>query len=80
MEVIHLDFFFSFLEISARVVDQVKLNVTIPSSLAAGEYENNPGYFVTTATVDIPSENLREDDGKVLHISFQGGKVYSFIP
>ena len=73
-------FSFFSLEMSARVVDQVKLNVTIPSSLAAGEYENNPGYFVTTATVDIPSENLREDDGKVLHISFQGGKVYSFIP
>jgi sugar lactone lactonase YvrE len=65
----------------ARVVDQVRLeNVTIPSSLAKGVYQGNDGYFVTTATVDIPPGNLKPDDGKILHISFQGGEVYTFKP
>ncbi|CAG7719255.1 unnamed protein product [Allacma fusca] len=65
----------------ARVVDQVRLeNVTIPSSLAPGYYQGNDGYFITTATVGIPPEKLRPDDGKILHISFQGGEMHTFKP
>jgi len=66
---------------TARVVDQVNLrpNVQVPSSLAPGPYEGNDGFFVTTAAIGIP-QNERKDDGKILHISFQGGEVYKFKP
>ncbi|CAG7721021.1 unnamed protein product [Allacma fusca] len=65
---------------TARVVDEVKLpRNKIPSSLAPGDYEGNSGFFVTTASIGIP-ENQKQDDGKILHISFQGGEVYKFRP
>jgi sugar lactone lactonase YvrE len=65
---------------TARVVDDVRLPRTkTPSSLAIGDYEGKRGFFVTTALGSTP-ENERLDDGKILHISFEGGEIYKYRP
>lgn len=66
---------------SARIVDYVSLpTITIPSSLARGVYQGNDGFYLTTASTGIASGDRKSGDGKIHHISFEGGNVYSYVP
>jgi len=66
---------------TGRVVDYVPLpDVAIPSSLARGVYQGRDGFFVTTASIGIAEANRKPGDGKIHHISFDGGNVYAFKP
>jgi len=63
---------------TARVEDQiVTVGNKIPTSIAFGEYKGKFGLYMTTASIGIP-ENQRINDGKVMHIDFNGGDAPAY--
>jgi sugar lactone lactonase YvrE len=64
--------------ITARVVDEIKFErVQQPTALTFGNYKNEFGFYLTSASVGM---NPILDNGKILHVSFQGTENYKFRP
>jgi len=65
---------------TAEVVDEELLpNTKIPTSLAFGDYRGQFGFYLTTANVGLPEDQII-DDGKLLHVSIHGGEIHQFAP
>jgi len=65
---------------TGEIVDQVNFDrISVPTSLAFGEYQGQFGFYVTTDSREFAVPNP-VDDGKLLHVALNGGGAYSYLP
>jgi len=65
---------------TGEIVDVVPLpRISVPTSLAFGDYQGHFGLFVTTDSREFAVPNPL-DDGKLMHVALNGGDAPGYVP